>query len=97
MKGLSLVLFAVCLVVGTLIISATPASALSVGSRQALSFNVHYLSDGNYNWQEILAWVLNIKQQIIEHHNRSVPVPGTLVLLGAGLFGFAVWRGKKGR
>ena len=83
------------LLFGSWLILASPAEAMAAGTQHTHSVGHHYLHDGNYNWNDILNWLLNVKQQY--QQSRSVPVPGTLLLFGAGFLGLAVWRGGKGR
>jgi hypothetical protein len=65
------------------------------GSQHVHGIGHHYLHDGNYNWNDIVSWLLNLKQQY--EQSRSVPIPGTLLLFGAGFLGLAFWRGGKRR
>jgi hypothetical protein len=95
MRSIVLMLPVCALLVGSSVIFATPAMAMLAGSQHVHGIGHHYLHDGNYNWNEIVSWLLNLKQQY--QQSRSVPIPGTLLLFGAGFLGLAFWRGGKRR
>ncbi|MGQ0694669.1 MAG: PEP-CTERM sorting domain-containing protein [Nitrospiraceae bacterium] len=48
---------------------------------------------GWYDWSDLLNWFRNYYQE--HHHHKSVPIPGTLLLLAGGIAGVAWLRARR--
>jgi hypothetical protein len=49
---------------------------------------------GGYDWSDWLNWFRNYYQEH-HHHHKSVPIPGTLLLLAGGMAGVAWSRARR--
>ena len=80
--------------VGALSIFAQSAMAVSFGIDHAPGIGVATFqgSDHTWNWNW-WPWGGNDKK----YKTRSVPVPGTFLLFGAGLAGFVLWQNWQGK
>ncbi len=47
------------------------------------------------DWSDLWNWFTNYYQE--HHDSKSVPIPGTFLLLGGGLAGLAWWHAKHPR
>lgn len=51
---------------------------------------------GSYDWGDLLRWFRSYFQEHHQnHHHKSVPIPGTLLLLAGGIGGVAWLRARR--
>ena len=92
MKGTMLLLVLCAAFIGPLAIPDQPAMAVSFGMDHVYGIGASTFQGTNHTWNWNWRPWGGYDKKPKAPKTRSVPVPGTLLLFGAGLAGFAVWR-----
>ena len=94
MKGAMLLVILFVALLGSPAITGQIAMAASFGADHSYGIGASTFQGTNHTWNwSWWPWGGNDKKP----KTRTVPVPGTFLLFGAGLAGFAVWRNRQSK